>query len=302
MMFTAVDLPHLRALGEGGQAWLTELAWSADGRALAAAHAQGVTLLQVHADHSLTPVQTLPHPAPCKSVALHPSAPIIATACADTAVRLWRGAHTPQLLHAHQDAALSVAFSPCGRWLLSGGADGRVCWWDVDSGALHHSIIAHNGEVAAVCFGADATQAASAGRDGHLVLYHEQRISARHTHDTWLRHMCYDDGYDDGRYAIACKDGRICIYAADGTLAAQFAAHDGGVDAVLLRGALCVSGGRDHAVRLWDVRDEARELRTLTTHQKPVLALAAHPSRAWLASGGGDNRIVLWGVDQGAQG
>jgi WD40 repeat protein/serine/threonine protein kinase len=59
----------------------------------------------------------------------------------------------------------SLAFSPNGRWLASGGGDYRVRIWDVESGQLMHELIEHQLHVNAVVFSADGSLLASGGRN-----------------------------------------------------------------------------------------------------------------------------------------
>ena len=83
-----------------------------------------------------------------------------------------------------------------------------------------------------------------------------------------------------------------------GTRPLVWPAHAGGVDALAFSpdGALMASGGRDNAIRVWDV-DSARELMTLSAHRRPVLALDFNPAGTMLASGAGDNQVMLWAVN-----
>ena len=77
----------------------------------------------------------------------------------------------------------------------------------------------------------------------------------------------------------------------------MWSAHAGGADALAFSpdGRLLASGGRDSAIRIWDV-DAAREVMALKAHRRPVLALDFNPAGALLASGAGDNKVMLWAV------
>jgi predicted NACHT family NTPase len=66
---------------------------------------------------------------------------------------------------------LSVAFSPDGTMLASGGKDTKVHIWDVATGTEWHSLEGHTGAVTSVCWSADGTVIASAGKDGYVILW-----------------------------------------------------------------------------------------------------------------------------------
>eukprot|EP01126_Amoeba_proteus_P047262 TRINITY_DN5384_c0_g2_i2.p1 TRINITY_DN5384_c0_g2~~TRINITY_DN5384_c0_g2_i2.p1 ORF type:complete len:115 (+),score=31.35 TRINITY_DN5384_c0_g2_i2:33-377(+) len=61
----------------------------------------------------------------------------------DTTAKLWdlRQHKEIETLNGHKDIVLSVLFSPCGRWLVSGSKDKSVQFWDVRLGLT--SLILH---------------------------------------------------------------------------------------------------------------------------------------------------------------
>ncbi|PIL35910.1 transporter [Ganoderma sinense ZZ0214-1] len=85
------------------------------------------------------------YPAPCCTWS--PRGDMIASASMDHTIRLW-DAHTFRQLHALEhplhgmNAIALVAFSPDGRWLLSGMPIHRYHVWDAASVALHKSFAA----------------------------------------------------------------------------------------------------------------------------------------------------------------
>ncbi len=59
-----------------------------------------------------------------------------------------------------------IAGLPDGRRAVSGGDDGKVQVWDLDTGALLHTLAGHDGLVWAVAVSADGCRAVSSGPDG----------------------------------------------------------------------------------------------------------------------------------------
>ncbi len=177
-----------------------------------------------------------------------------------------------KLLTGHTDSVLTVAFSPSGNTLASGGADGTVRGWFVRSGRLFETITGHEGPVRSVRFSPDGSTLASAGEDKLIRLW---------------------DGWN-----VELK----------GTLEG----HLGSVDTVAFSpdGLTLASGSRDGAVMLWDVQT-GKKLRTLEGHEQPVSSVAFSPDGRTLASAGRpqsvdprlsrDGRIKLWDTRTGEQ-
>lgn len=200
-----------------------------------------------------------------QGVAVSPDGQTLATAAQDDTVKLWR-VSDHRLLHtlaAHDGGVNSVAFTPDGKFLASGGEfvfgdpSANVKLWRVDDGSFvrDFKVPATSGLAYSVAVSPDGTTLATGNASGQVNLY---RISD----GALLRTLT---GHTDQVFSVAFAPG----------------------------GATLASGSADQTVRVWRVADGAL-LRTLTGHTFFVSSVAFSPDGTVLASGSWDGTVRLW--------
>jgi predicted dienelactone hydrolase len=113
----------------------------------------------------------IPLPSFVMDVAISPDGTLLAAAAGDGIIRLWElGTGTLHSeLHVHSGIVSSIAFSPDGTRLVSGGADTRL--WDVASGEQLYLFEGPAGEVVDVAFSADGRLVVTGGGSHTLVFW-----------------------------------------------------------------------------------------------------------------------------------
>jgi WD40 repeat protein len=188
-------------------------------------------------------------------------------------------------LSGHTRGVQSVAFSPDGQTLASGGGDNSIILWDVSatlntgvaSGkALGPPLAEHSDVVQSVVFSPDGRTLASGSRDGTILL--------------WDVSAALDRGLATGQ-PLGVAKGRL-------------AGHLDWVQSVAFSpdGQVLASGSKDRTIMLWDV---SAALSTgvatgqplgppLTEHVAGVRSVAFSPDGRLLASASSDNTVILW--------
>ena len=274
------------------------IAYSADGQNIAAASING--MVTVWSFESGQQLARLPHPQSVNDLVFITDSMLLATACSDGAVRIWNLSEKT-VVHKldAQKRVSSLAFSPHGKWLVSGstGASDVKIWETTDFTALdilkdlrliriEVEAGVHIG-VASASFSLDSRFLAVANADVVRIWDLQQRheVYTLPGHVGGVQHAVFRP---DGRsLASLSGDGKIKIWNLDsGRLVRTLPWHKDARSLVFNASgeSLLSSGGNQ--VKLWNVSDDWDVL-TLREHKDTVYAVALSPDGTMLASGGG---------------
>ena len=208
------------------------------------------------------------------------------------------------LLKGHTGEVFSVAFSPDGSTLASGGGFGDYTMrlWDVASGRTE-TIMEHPESIASVAFNPDGSLLASGGWYKTVHLWDGTSGQLKSTlagHTNVVRSVAFSP--DGDVLASGSSDDMVRLWdVALGQPEVIFIGHSGRVASVAFSpdGSTLASGSYDGTVRLWDVA--SGDPKTIIEHQERVSSVAFSPDGSILASGLGwpRNEVHLWDVASG---
>jgi WD40 repeat protein/serine/threonine protein kinase/tetratricopeptide (TPR) repeat protein len=205
-------------------------------------------------------------------------------------------------LRGHTNPVGSVAWSPDGTRLASGGQDAMVRVWDAASCKETRALRGHAEAVEAVAWSPDGTRLASAGHDGTVKVWDAATGEETRTlrgHAMTVKSVAWS--CDGTRLASAGEDQTVKIWdATTGKEIRTLRGHTARVDFVAWNpdGTRLASASEDHTVKLWDTAT-GNETRALRGHADYVFAVAWSPDGMRLASDSEDGTLKLWDAATG---
>jgi WD40 repeat protein len=221
----------------------------------------------------------------------------------------------------HTKPILAVAVTPDGRFALSGVGDPGdsidyvLRLWDVASGNIVSTLEGHTGPVLAIAISPDGCTALSGANEVPFGIRVWDLASGTQT-GAWRGHCTPVSSIEftaDGRTVVSGSwDGTVMLWevgSASTSATRTFVGHTERVAAVAMSpdgwrvvsggGEVAIIGGKDFALRLWDVAT-GRQLATFEGHTRDLKAVAFSPDGRAIASGSDDASIKLWNADIGA--
>jgi eukaryotic-like serine/threonine-protein kinase len=253
------------------------------------------------------------------SAAWHPDRPRIATAGSDgrkQAVKVWDASDGKvfyEILVGRDSSAgpyQAVAFSPDGRYLVTGKLEGVVQVWDAETGELVGTLGTHEREIRGLVFSKDGRHLATASGDGQVKLWDATRLEETrldekpkvlHTLGARVAGPGVNVAFspDGQRLATGGEENTIKIWDVETgrEIDKPLRGHSGEVYTLAFSpdedGRWIASAGEDSAVKIWDSHT-GRLVRTFRGHTGLVSSLAFTPDGRRLVSGSRDNTVKVW--------
>jgi len=219
----------------------------------------------------------------------------------------------------HAGTVTSVAFSPDGRQVLTGGSDGTMRLLETSSGKLLAILQSHATFVTSVAFSPDGRQVLTRSKDGTAQLWETgggNVLVAFNTESVGVTSVAFSP---NGRQVLTgltwTTFGGVQLWEADsGDLLVTFKGHGhigNGFPSGIEWGIRCVmcvafspdgkqvlTGDIDGAMQLWET-GSGKLLATFKGHTKSVTSVAFSPDGKQVLSGSEDGTAQLWEIDSG---
>lgn len=208
-------------------------------------------------------------------------------------------------LRGHDNMVLSLAFSKDGKYLATGGVDGKAIVWEVESGEKVREISFPDKREAiySVDISDDNTLLATASWGGYVMIWDiatGERITAVSPHE---RTAVYKVKFMPGAvyFISAGLDKNLKLIEIDtGEEIRSFTGHTELINSISLNstGDKFVTSGWDGTIRVWDFLSGLQLLR-IRAHEGGVYSASFDKSGKYLVSGGDDFAVKYWDSSTG---
>ncbi len=160
----------------------------------------------------------------------------------------------------HSDAVKAIAVDVSGKYLLSGGSDGKVCLWEIEKNRLIRTTT-HKHKVIAVAFFTKQSYYLSASEDGIIKIYELKSGIETASFDVKMTINALALSRDD-QTAIVCGTWLKIVNLSSGEITEQ-AGHESGIVCITVSndGRQFATGDYNGEILLWKLESISGQLR-----------------------------------------
>ena len=206
-------------------------------------------------------------------------------------------------LSGHSDTVWTVAISPDGKTLVSGGSDKTIKIWNLQTGNLRRTLTGHTDAVRAIAMSQDGALLASASGDKTIKIWDLQsgtllRTLTGHLGPVWSVAI----GSDGQTLASGSYDSTVKIWSLQtGTLRHTFPEHYESIWSVAISpdGQTLVSAAYDGTIKIWDLQTGDLRRTLASGNSEAIRSVAISPDGQTLVSGSWDKTVKIWNLQTG---
>ena len=205
----------------------------------------------------------------------------------------------------HTRTVKVVAFSPDGKYALSGGGEGAIKLWEIATGRELKTVGINSDTISCIDISPDGRYAFTGSYNNKILKMWD--VATGKEIRTFTGHSYRVDSVTfspDGRYALSgSADKTLKLWdIATGKEIRTFTGHLEGIFSVAFSpdGRCVLSGSIDKTIKLWDV-ESGKEIRTFSGHSGWIYSVIFSPDGRYVLSGSIDKTIKLWDVESGTE-